>query len=522
MGKCIRANQPCPCGKSSDAYQYYDDGEHCFSCGTTSPHNSEAKKIIQPTEGEVTYEYRPWRGVTAETMQTYGALTKCLNGVPYSLIFPTVLPPSGLPRVGQVRIIADKQFYSVGENPDGLLFGESAFPPGSSDSITITEGALDAMSSFQMTGRPAVSIPGANTARKAIRQRFQYLNSFPKIRVATDADDPGEQARAAIKECFEYGKCLDVELSHDRKDANGYLERNEGDIYKRLWWNAKARMPQGILSTFQEFDEAIDDQTYQAPIATWPFPELEGKLMGIRPGEITLITAPEGIGKTEIIRAVEHHILKTTDLNLGTIHLEENKSRSLKGLAGLELREPVHFPDTGRSADDIKRALHDLVRREQRLHVYSNFGGDTPDVICDMIRFLVVACGCRVITLDHITMLATGNEDEDERKFLDILSTRLGKMVVELAFHLILVSHVNDEGKTRGSRNIAKVAWNRVDLARDITHADESIRNTTSLLVSKARFSSLTGPAGQLFFDRETFTLMTSNDNFDAHAELPS
>jgi len=39
-------------------------------------------------------------------------------------------------------------------------------------------------------------------------------------------------------------------------------------------------------------------------------------------------------------------------------------------------------------------------------------------------------------------------------------------MVKELDFALIVVSHVNDDGLTRGSRNISKIADIRLDLYR--------------------------------------------------------
>lgn len=514
MGDCLRANQPCPCGKSSDAYQYYSDGAYCFSCSQGKSNKTSEKDapdfmIGSEPQGNITYSFLPWRGITAETMRVYGCLTKCIDDKPYSIVFPTVLKPMA----GQIRLIDEKTFWHVGENPEGALFGQHAFPPGSSDSITIAEGALDAMSIYQVTGRPAISIPGATTAGKACRTQFPYLNSFPKIKLAVDADKPGEEARATIAGLFDFNKIVDVEMSGERKDANGYLAAGEADVLKRLWWNAKRRMPVGVLSTFADFDNALDDETFQKPIATFPFEELEDMLKGMRLGEITLLTAPEGIGKTEIIRAIEHHVLQTTELNLGIIHLEENKARTIKGLVGLHLGEPVHLPDSSRSTEDLKRGLRDLVRREDRLHVYSNFGGDDPDSICDLIRFLVVACGCKIVTLDHITMLATGRADEDERRFLDNLSTKLARMVNELQFHLVLISHVNDDGKTRGSRNISKIASNRVDLYRDIIAVDSIDRNTTTLTVSKARFSSLTGPAGSLFFDRETFTLKQKKIN---------
>lgn len=529
MNKTLQSHQPCPCGRSSDALEVYIDGEYCFSCAKSFPpsgrqgqlvynkNSRDSKELMeQQPDGEATYEYRAWRGITVDTMQHYGALTKCVNGEPYRIMFPTARPHRG----GKVRLINDKKFLTVGENPENYLYGQEAFPAGSSDTITICEGELDAMSVYQITGRPAVSIRGSSSAKKDCAAQFHYLNSFDKIKLALDSDEPGQKARDAIAALFDFNKVQEVCMDRELKDANGYLQAGKEQEFKRLWYNAKRFMPAGVVSTFNEFDAALDEEVFQKPLATFPWPALEAKLMGMRPGEITLLTAQEGIGKTEVIRAIEHHVLATTDHNLGVVHLEENKARSLKGLVGLHLEEPVHLPDCGVSPEVIKQGLRDLVRREDRLHVYSNFGGDDPDQIVDMMRFLVAACDCKIVGLDHITMLATGREDEDERKFLDNLSTKLGRLVNELKFHLVLISHVNDDGKTRGSRNIGKIASNRIDITRDIIAADERERNTTNLTVSKSRFTSLTGPAGRLFFDRETFTLKPEEEV--PYEELPA
>ena len=96
---------------------------------------------------------------------------------------------------------------------------------------------------------------------------------------------------------------------------------------------------------------------------------------------------------------------------------------------------------------------------------------------------------------------------DDERRAQDYISTRLAMMVEELDFTLFLVSHVNDDGKTRGSRNISKVADLRVDLMRNLQAESEELRNTTFLNISKNRYSGRTGPAGELFFDTETYLL---------------
>lgn len=517
MGELLRGELPCPCGRSSDAYFEYTDGSHCYSCGKSTK-NKKAETLPETPQGEITFEYRDYRGISKETYKLYGCLIKCVDGEPHEIMFPTADPRSGV-----VRNLRDKKFRTVGNNPDGILFGQLVFPPGSSDTITITEGQFDALTSYEITHRPAVSGGSSSQLRKGVKNQFKYLNSFPTIKLALDADQAGQDVLSGVASVFDFNKVKIVHMAMPYKDANGYAQEGRPDEFKRLWWNAKRFMPAGVISTFEEFDAAIDDNTFSEPIASFPWPELQEKLLGLRLGEITLLTAPEGIGKTEIIRAVEHHYLKTTEGNLGVIHLEENKARTVKGLVGLELQQPVHLPDCAVDVAHLKHGLRALVKKEDRLHVYSNFGGDDPDAICDLIRFLVVVCECKLVTLDHITMLATGRDEVDERRFLDQLSTKLGKMVTDLQFHLLMISHVNDDGQTRGSRNISKICHNRVDLHRDLVNPDPIVRNTTSLVVSKARFSSDSGPAGQLFFDRDTFTLKPVVTDEDAHQEeLPA
>jgi hypothetical protein len=126
------------------------------------------------------------------------------------------------------------------------------------------------------------------------------------------------------------------------------------------------------------------------------------------------------------------------------------------------------------------------------------------------------------VLLDHITLGCSGTQGEDERKALDYLSNRLEMMVKELNFGLIFVSHVNDLGQTRGSRNISKIADIRIDLSRDLTAIDNTKRNTTKLVVSKNRFCGKTGPAGKLLFDPLTYKLTELKDEVPYVFDSPS
>jgi len=68
---------------------------------------------------------------------------------------------------------------------------------------------------------------------------------------------------------------------------------------------------------------------------------------GIRTGESVLITAQEGVGSTEVMHAILHNILTETSVAVGSIFLEEPKKRLLQSIAGIDLKRPVHLPDSG-------------------------------------------------------------------------------------------------------------------------------------------------------------------------------
>lgn len=511
---------PCPKCNSSDAYTEYEDGHsHCYSCGyhiLSMEKDKEAGRLGLSGERrqrdlvEHTLQYVAWRGVSADTMRHYGVKTKVSpEGKPLELGFRW---PNGRTLW---RKQDAKEFYFTGEKiEEGELFGMDRFPAGSAKAVTITEGALDALSAFQIHGSkyPVVAVTSASSAKTECGKEFEYLNSFEKIYLSFDSDEPGQKAAAEVARLFDFNKVYLIDLS--RKDANEYLTNNDQGTYIKEWWAARKFLPEGILSTYAEFDKVIDDE-HEKPSVPYPYPRLQQMTYGIRTGEFILLTAQEGIGKTEIIRSFEYHLLKTTKENLGIIHLEESKARALKGLVGYELKRPVHLPDYAVSKDELKSVLRSVTGSDERLHLYSHFGSDDPDVILSTIRFMAGACSCKYIFLDHITMVVSGSQGDDERRQLDYISTRLAMMVEELDFTLFCISHVNDEGKTRGSRNISKVADLRIDLHRNISAELEEERNTTYLNITKNRFSGKTGPAGSLVFDPSTFVL---SEGVDANA----
>lgn len=512
MSRLIKRHQPCEMGcGSSDAMSVYDDGVWCFSCGKGRGTQQKNSLTDSDFHGSIPYSTKSielkgclipmndYRKLSTKTLLFYKCILSIKNDKNY------ISYPYSTLGGAKVRALESKEFFTEGNMKGPGLFGKDLFPAGGK-ALTITEGENDAMAVWQMNGGyPAVSVKSAGTAKADCQAEFEYINSFDKIYLAFDNDEPGQKALKEVASMFNPNKVYHVKLTK-HKDAHAHLEADDVVLFNKVWWAAKPYLPAGIVGDYQSIEEILAQETAK-PIATYPYKRLQEMTYGVRLGEVVLLTAPEKIGKTEVLRSLEYHFLKTTDYNMGIIHLEESEKRSVQGLVGYELKTPVHLPDSGVSNIESLRVWKDVTRRDNRCFLYKHFGSDDPDTILETIRYLVAACDCKFICLDHITMLVTGYQGDDERKKLDYLSTRLAMMTRELNFTLFLISHVNDDGKTRGSRNISKIADLIIHLGRDIEAASIEERNKTHLLIKGNRWAGLSGPSSVLWFDQASFTL---------------
>ena len=493
--------QHIPCGvcPSSDGRCNYSDGHgFCFSCRHFfPPHPDDQLENHRLTL--YTWETIPFRGLTKEALAFYGVKTKIAHdGRPLSTYYP--YSTGGY----KVRLWNKKEFFSEGLAPD-KLFGEERFNAGSHKYVTITEGYEDAIALYQVLKSPVVSVHSSSTALRDCKRSFDWLNSFDRIYIAFDNDSPGRDATSDVVKLFDVNKVFHVKFTK-YKDANDYLIQNEADSLRHIWWNSKKYIPENIVSSLGAFKTILEQANPRS--ISYPFPTLTKMTYGIRPGESILITGQEGIGKTEVMHTILHHVLKE-DKNAcaGAIFLEEPKKRLLQALSGVEDKTPYHLPDSGNTNEKVLETLHTLLGNDDRLFVYSHFGSDDPNVLLSTIRLLVSGYCCKYIFLDHLTMAVAGREGEDERLALDFLASSLEAMVKELEFSLLMVSHVNEKGKTRGSTYPSKIADIRIDLERDLLTEDYIKKLTTKVTISKNRFCGSTGSAGELLFDPATYTL---------------
>lgn len=487
---------PCPLCSSSDAFSRWDDGHgYCFSCNGYEP--------PQGKHSDYTYEYLPWRGVSENGYKRYGVLTRInSSGEPVAVGYPYV---SGYTKW---RSRLEKEFWIEGQAGPGL-FGWDKFTPGESKYCFITEGEQDAINLWETVHTPCYSVSSSSSAVRDILAVRSEISNYERVYLAFDSDTPGRNAVRAVARLLEPSKVYDVRFV-EFKDATAYCEAGKRNELRQLCWASGKYLPEELTSKLADFRKILSEEPKWG--VPYPFKTLNEMTYGIRTGESVLITAKEGVGKTEVMHTILHSILKGTSANVGALFLEEANRRTLESLAGIELGKPVHLPDCGALVEEKADALERVIRSDDRMYLYKYNGIDDPDDVLGLIRLLVAGYQCRYVLFDLINVVVGNNRDQDERRQLDYLMSKLELMAVELDFALIIVSHVNDNGETRGSRYIAKAANIRIDLFRDI----QAGSTRTLVTVSKNRYASKTGYAGYIEFDPITYTLKeieVANDN---------
>jgi twinkle protein len=257
-----------------------------------------------------------------------------------------------------------------------------------------------------------------------------------------DMDDPGKQAVAECAALFTPGKCKLASLP--LKDPNEMLVAGRGAEVIDAIWGAKSYKPDGIVSI------ADLRPKLSKPIEmglSWPWPALTDATYGIREDEMYALGAGTGMGKSEIWKEVMVHLVEKHGQKVGGIFLEETPEHTVRCLAGKAKSKRFHVPDAGWTEEEFEKAVDEL-DASQSVFLYDHFGHTDYDTVKARIRFMVVSLGCKHIFLDHVTALASGAREMDERKELEYIMTDLASMLRELHFTLYFISHLNTpEGK---------------------------------------------------------------------------
>jgi twinkle protein len=115
------------------------------------------------------------------------------------------------------------------------------------------------------------------------------------------------------------------------------------DAFTSVFWNAKAYTPAGIIN-LKDIGDSLYEEDY-CETCLYPWPKMNEKTYGMRTGELITFCSGAGMGKSSIMRELQHHILKNTEDNIGILALEENIKNQIWNLMSVEASSRLYIKE---------------------------------------------------------------------------------------------------------------------------------------------------------------------------------
>jgi twinkle protein len=478
----------------------------------------------------------PARGIMQATCEKYSYYKATYSGKPVQVACYT---NSANEVLFQKIRGKDKDFFSLGKTHK-VFYGQHLYNSGKK--LIVTEGEIDCLTVSQLQDNkwPVVSLPfGAGSAAETFKENLDWLEGFEEVITMFDMDKAGEEARKSVEGLLSPGKLYHATLP--LKDPNECLVKGQGEAVKKAIWNAKQYKPGGIVNGADLWDRLNDHKknTHEIP---WPWPgiPLQNLTRGIRKGEMIMLTAGTGIGKSTVFREMAYWMGVKLDppMKIGMVFLEEQNEETGLALMSLHENKRLHLEWESISAEERRKSFEETLGTG-RFVFYDHFGSIDGESLLNRIRYMVTAEGCDFIFLDHVSIAISGLATNNERKDIDVLMTNLASLIQETGCGMGIICHLKKtEGQKksfeqgaqislddlRGSGTLKQIPNTIVAGERDQQTEDDRAKNLFAIRLLKCRFTGKTGPAGYLWFNEETgrLDLIDDKDAFLGTLEVSS
>lgn len=517
MGDFV-GKQPCEKCGSRDNLVVWTDGYQCKTPGCDNRGKIKGDMELQPIAPKVsklrmegTIRAIPDRRISEETCKKMGiTVTYDSAGKIDKHFYPYYNKLTKELTACKMRVCATKDMPWSGNRKDIGLFNQQNCR-GHGKYITITEGEIDCAAVDEMFDNKwdVVSLKnGADGAEADIRSELDFLSGYDNIILCFDMDEAGAKAVNAVKDLLPPGKVKIVSLPS--KDAGAMLQAAKVRDFTKAWWDAEPYRPDGIIQAKDTLKEVL--RYKNTPSVPYPWKGLNDITLGMRKQEIVVWAADTGVGKSQTMREIQDHIIKTTQDNVGCLMLEESIGKTMMGWMSFHAGRPLH-KELDKLTDEEVQAYWEAVAQDNRYVLLDHRGWQNDiDKLVSRIRYMKHTFGCEWIVLDHLHIaLSSIAGASGDWSGIDELMTNFRSLVHELDVGLHLVSHTSGERNLRGSKGISKIADAVIFLERDKHNPDPVLANTTAVVVDKNRWAGDVGTACYLLYDKFTGRMLETS-----------
>lgn len=460
----------------------------------------------------------PARKISADTCSRYGIKmeTDEVKGSVTAVFYPYHDEDGTV--TGYKKRTLPKDFSVVGKMKG--LFGQKQCKA-NAKFLIIVEGEQDVLAGWEMLqsrGKNWNIVSVANGANESgtvdnnLLREMAWISSHPSVLLLFDNDSVGKTYAKAVAEVLASQTRVAIGTL-PRKDTAKCWEDGCVDEWFTAILNPVIYHPEAIV---EGKDIDIDKlMVPKEPGIVLPYSKLQHMTGGLRKGEITLITAASGIGKSTLCKEIVYHLVGN-GMTCAHIGLETQMDDVARGFIAMDNNVPVHrlmFNPTCIPREAYVRSAEWMFKSNQ-MHFFKHWGSINPDVLRAKMLYYAKALGVDFICLDHVSMVIAGNESSDERKDIDRLFEAMTQICVETGVGIIPIIHLKRvQGKKlnhgdeveltdlRGSAGAEQMSFNVWAMERNQQGDD---RDLSRIRVLKNRTLGFTGLADTLRYDHNT------------------
>jgi len=358
--------------------------------------------------------------------------------------------------------------------------------------LVITEGQPDAMIVWQSGYKNVVSVPSGSNNMKWIDYCWEELNKFDEILVWADNDKPGIKMAKAIRERLSNVKIIKC----DYADANAMHYKVGPEKVIELIENKINEMPNGLINASKEefvYYEDLKHDTIETGFKTY-----DKHVHDWKPGELTLLFARNGEGKSTLISQVVAHCIEqnvVTFMYNGEMGLGKIQNWLYRQIVADTPNAYFSTETKYETIYEIKRPIVSAIKKwhDGKLYIHDNKEGNNITKILETANLAVDRYGAKLIVIDNLMSALEEREslNQDQSNFMQ----KCKDFAEDKQVHVVVLAHPNKskdelEESTHGNLtkrdisgagNISNKATNIIALERVWSDTEETDLILTSL-----------------------------------------
>lgn len=360
--------------------------------------------------------------------------------------------------------------------------------------LVITEGEFDCVALSQLGVSNCVSLPnGANSVEKTFKNNYEFLQKFDKIYIAFDMDEQGELAAQKALSMISPEKFRRV--CFPCKDANDWIMQNSEvtiNEFEILLENSR-KVEDSCITNMVDLPDSFYDGIDLGVSTGWH--NLDQMIVGMRVGEITVVSADTGSGKSTFSLNLMKN-LADRGQSIWINSYEMNPSVINRKFASMILKTRMKF----RKFTDEEIKTYSNYLKNHNCFINKKNNKVNVDILRKQFEMASLVYGVKYILLDHFDYIYANGKHKTTLENIDEAMREIHTLAMEFKVGVVLVVHPTKtlDGKEvtmsdlKGSSSIKQYADNIIIVTR-MSRLGSCDKSRVKIRVFKNRLQGIEG-----------------------------